>query len=46
MAGVREGEVSRSGFELNEAGGALVDLIRLAGDKVRPRTVLVSLKPT
>lgn len=46
MVGVREGAVSGSGFELSEVGGAPVDLINLAGDKVRPRTVLVSLKPT
>lgn len=46
MVGVREGAVSGSGFELSDVGGAPVDLIHLAGDKVRPRTVLVSLKPT
>ena len=42
MVGVREGAGSGSGFELIEVGGAPIDFIRLDGDRVRPRTVLVN----
>lgn len=38
--------VSGSGFDLSEAGGPPIDFIRLTGDRVRPRTGLISLKPT
>jgi len=42
VVGVREGAGSGSGFELIEVGGAPIDFIRLDGDRVRPRTVLVN----
>lgn len=46
MVGVKEGAVSGSGFELSMDSGAPIDFIHLADDRVRPRTVLVSPKPT
>lgn len=46
MVGVKDGAVSGSGFELSMTSGAPIDFIHLTDDRIRPRTLLVSLKPT